>query len=141
MDAPDAAACRHFCGARAGFTGTYLLPSPNCTPKAKAAARRRFDDQYRAKSYEQASSTPVPLLNECAETLGWLESGRIRNDLAVAQFHAGKPDECLATLTPVLEMTTNNEEDLRNKLSPADFDSYLPIGKAAWTNAKLCSKK
>lgn len=131
--------CRSYCGMRAWFAGTYILPSPKCTPTAKASAQKRFTTLYRSKSYAQALAELAPILSECSKTLHWIEEGHIRNDVAVTQYHLGRIDECKTTLAPVLKDATGDEDSLREALPPTDFDSFLPIAKSAWFNARLCS--
>jgi hypothetical protein len=131
--------CRGYCGVRAWFAKTYILPAAKCTPAAKASAQKRFTALYRAKSYTQALAELAPMLTECSKTLHWIEEGHIRNDVAVTQYHLGRIDECKSTLAPVLRDATGDEDSLREALPPTDFDSFLPIAKAAWFNAKLCS--
>lgn len=138
VEASDSASCRFFCGMRAWFEGSYLQPSPACTSGAKTATRRRFATLYRAKSYGQAASVLAPVLQECAQTLNGLESGRLRNDMAITLFHLGRRDECLDMLKPVLELAGKDEDELRQALPPSDFELYLPIARAAWHNARLC---
>lgn len=131
--------CRGYCGMRAWFAGTYVLPGQKCTPEAKDRAQKRFTSFYRAKSYAEALAELTPVLSECHRMLHWIEEGHIRNDVAVTQYHLGRIDECRNTLAPVLKDAGGDEEKLRENLPPTDFDSFLPIAKAAWFNAKLCS--
>ena len=107
-------------------------------PEAKLATRRRFAALYRAKAYRQAESVLAPLLTECEQTLDWLESGQIRNDVAVTLFHLGRRAECLDALKPVLDMAGQDEGGLRQGMPPTDFEFFLPIARAAWHNARLC---
>lgn len=130
--------CRDFCGMRAWFPGTYLLPPAECQAAAYTAARRRFNTLYRAKAYAQAEAALSPLLAQCAKTTDWFEEGRVRNDLAITLYHLGQREKCAALLKPVLERGAN-EDQLRENLPPSDFDSYLPIARAAWHNARLCA--
>jgi hypothetical protein len=140
VETPTEEACRCFCGMRASFTGTYYLPKSNCTGKGKSSIRQRIDGYYKNKAYGQAVSTLAPLLTECAETLHWMESGRIRNDVAIALFHAGRLQECREVLKPVLETAGSNETELRESLPPVDFLSFLTTARATWHNAKLCAE-
>lgn len=130
--------CRGYCGLRAGFFGTYILPTAQCTQSGIEKSQQQFANLYRAKSYAKALSKLTPVLTECSETLHWIDSGNIRNDIAITQYHLGRLEECKKTLGPVLEDAYGNEDELRENLAPSDFDVFLPIAKAAWHNKKLC---
>lgn len=131
-------ACRMFCGNRAWFDGTYLRPPAACTPPARRATQQRFQALYKARNYAGALAELAPLLEQCSTTLAWTDAGRVRNDVAITQYHLGRLDDCRATLAPVLAQATRDEASLRDKLPPTDFDLFLPIARAAWFNARLC---
>lgn len=133
----NSGACRDFCGARAWFDGTYLFAA-RCTRAAKSAARQRFGALYRAGSYARALAELAPVLDECRTVLHWMDAARLRNDIAITQYHLGQLSECRNTLAPVLEYAEGGERQLRNALPPADFERFLPVAKAAWHNASLC---
>lgn len=135
----DSELCRFFCGMRATFEGQYLKPSPGCGSQERGATRERFKQLYAAKSYAKASTVLEPLLRDCSKTLDWLESGWVRNDLAITQYHLGRLADCRKTLEPLTAEAAKTEEELRSSLPPSDFDNYLPIAKATWHNAKLCA--
>lgn len=133
--------CRAFCGARADFAGTYLTPAPGCGDAERGKTRKQFKQLYDAKSYPQALATLAPLLQACAPTLDWLETGRIRNDLAVTQHKVGDLAGCLQTLAPLAEDARRTDEQLRGDYPPTDAESYAPIVRAARTNLRLCGAK
>ena len=133
--------CREYCGARASFDGRYLIPAAGCRNRERNATEKKFAKLYGAKDYQAALNTLQPVLNDCAATLYWLEEAQLRNDLAVTLNHLGRKDECLAVLKPTLDGHARSEEELRMQLPPSDFDSFLPLAKAAWFNHKLCSGK
>ena len=130
--------CRDNCGMRATFEGTYTRPSPACTTAAVAATRKRFKQQYDAKDYTGAQTTLSPVLADCAPVLDWLSTGRIRNDLALAQYRAGDKAACLKTLQPLADDAAASDDDIRNGYPPSDADSYLPIVKSTRFNLKMC---
>ncbi|MBL8513817.1 MAG: hypothetical protein JNJ55_07475 [Betaproteobacteria bacterium] len=135
--------CHYFCGVRASFEGKYYLPPAKCTPAAKKAAQARFNARYRAKSYEKALGELAPILAECGKTLYWLEEGQLRNDVAIAQYHLGRRQECLRTLAPTLKFARDAEkgegEGNRVGLPPVDAESFQPIFNAAKFNSDLCA--
>jgi len=135
----DSEPCRSFCGMRAGFEGQYLLPNPGCSDKERSVTREQFKQLYDAKSYVKASAVLEPLLRGCSRTLSSLESGWIRNDLAITQYHLGRLKDCRRMLEPLTEDAAKTEEELRSSLPPADFDSYLPLAEATRHNSKLCA--
>ncbi len=130
--------CRGYCGMRAWFGGNYILPSPQCRPSNIEKTQVQFSKLYRNKAYAEALSKLTPLISECSKTLHWMDDGAIRNDIAISQFHLGRLDECKKTLEPVLVHAYEDEDQLRENLPPGDFDTFLPIAKAAWYNKKLC---
>lgn len=135
----DDGPCLEFCGLNAGFAGTYVRPGERCTPKAKAVSRDRFAALYREGAYARAAAELEPILSECHRTLHWLEAAEIRNDLAITQYHRRRFDQCRQLLTPVLKDAEGGEGELRKVLAPADFDSFMPLAKAARANDKLCT--
>lgn len=132
--------CRAFCGMRASFAGEYLTPSPGCTGAERAETRASFQRRYDAKSYAQAEALLQPLLDRCGRTLGE-EGGWIANDLALTQYHLGRPADCRQTLAPLAEEASRTDEDLRASLPPFDFERYFPLVQATRHNLKLCARK
>lgn len=130
--------CRESCGARATFEGTYTRPTPGCTDKAVAGARKSFKRQYDAKDYAAARTTLTPVLADCAPTLDWITTGWIRNDLALAQLRAGDRAACLQTLQPLAEDAALSDDGIKENYPPADAEIYLPVVRATRTNLKLC---
>lgn len=132
--------CRYYCGARAGFTGTYHLPPPACTSKAVQKTRAVFKQLYDRKEYQQARLQLEPLLINCGHLLHWTEEEWIRNDLALAQYKAGDAAACLQTLRPLAEDAARTDAELRDNYPPSDADVKMPIIAAARTNLNLCKK-
>jgi hypothetical protein len=139
VSAIDMDPCRNFCGTRAGFDGEYLAISPACTVRARRESKERFAALYKRKSYQQALVVLSPILTNCAKALDWFEIGRIRNDIAITQYHLGKLADCLTTLAPLTDRG-RSESELQDELPPTDFTSYLPIARATWHNLSLCKK-
>lgn len=131
-------ACRYFCGARAGFDGLYKLPPARCTAKQRQARRAEFLALYRTKKFAQASDVLSGLIVECADFIDWIEIDKVRNDLALAQYHAGDSAACLATLAGTRAGKAQGEDGLG--LAPCDHDNYIGTAKATWYNQKLCGK-
>lgn len=136
--AVDLDACYRFCGIRAHFDHPYFLPRPGCTRQAVGAARARFKRFYAAKSYARAAAVLEPLLARCAKTLS--EGEWVRNDLAVTQFHLGRPAACRETLAPLAEDAARTDEELRRLFPPFDFQVYLPAVQATRHNLTLCAQ-
>lgn len=134
-------ACRMYCGARAGFDGLYLKPAPQCFGRAVKKSRDQFKRQYDAKNFSEARRTLEDLLSACGKTLDWLESGRMRNDLAVTLHKLGDFAACNKVLAPLAEDARKNDEGIRDAYPPSDAENYLPIVRATRTNLKLCGGK
>lgn len=132
--------CRYYCGARAGFTGTYHLQPPACTSKAIQKTRTLFKQLYDRKEYQQARLQLELLLKNCGHLLHWSEEEWIRNDLALAQYKAGDAAACLQTLQPLAEDAARTDAELRDNYPPSDADVKVPIIAAARTNLNLCKK-
>lgn len=130
--------CRDNCGARATFEGTYTRTSPACTDNAVRSARKRFKQQYDAKGYDAARGTLSGVLSACEKTLDWLTAGRIRNDLALAQYKLGDKAACVKTLQPLAEDAAKTDAGIKEAYPPADAEDYLPIVKATRFNLKMC---
>lgn len=133
--------CRTFCGARASFDGTYLLPPEGCRPAQRKARRAVFLSAYQARRHAEALSTLSAFQRECGALLSWLEVDRVRNDLAVTLHHLGRDDECLAQLKATRGAQWSTEAEVREGLPPSDADAYLSVAKATWTNQRLCGRK
>jgi hypothetical protein len=136
-----AEACRHFCGARAGFDGLYLKPRTGCMPEDLSGRRNQFQQLYAAKRYSQGRRILETVVRDCARTLYWLEEAEIRNDLAVAQYHAGDPAACRRTLAKLEADAARTDEALAEAYPPVEWDAYQPIIKAARFNIDLCSAR
>ena len=137
--------CRNFCGARAGFDGTYRMPPSACTFGGRKAQKDQFIHLYRARRFDQASDALQNLIAKCRSFMSWIEIDQIRNDLALAQYHNREPQQCLATLNDTLAAKVKDEEELMYGngdvfLPPCDFDNYIEVAKSTWFNKALCTK-
>lgn len=134
-------ACRQYCGMRAGFEGVYRMPQALCTEGGQRKARDIFIRHYRAKQFTQAVEALRPVLEQCHDFLNWIEIDRVRNDLSLAYFHAGKDGQCINTLQKTRAAGFTDEEALRQGLPPCDFDNYVPTAQATWHNMRLCGSE
>lgn len=137
----EAPSCRQFCGMRAGFVGLYLRPAAGCGDDARSATRDAFKRQYDRKRYAEALATLSPLLDRCRRTLDRYEEGRVRNDIAIAQYRLGRPDDCARTLAPYAEEAALSDERILADYPPSDGEAWLPIVRAARFNLGLCRKR
>lgn len=133
-----ASGCRNDCGMRASFDGDYHLPSAACTESGRRAGREAALRSYRARNYRAAAGAYAAQLGQCAPFMDWIEQDRLRNDLALAQFHAGDATACLKTLDATEAGGVRDEDALREHLPPCDFDTYLKVARATWHNRALC---
>lgn len=136
--AATAEACRDYCGMRAGFEGRYLKPQGVCTPGEQRRAGDTFLQHYRAKRFEEAIAALAPVVTQCRPLIDWMSLDRLRNDLALAHFHAGQAGTCTTLLRQTVAAESANEAALREALPPVDFDSYLPTARSTWHNLRLC---
>lgn len=132
-------ACRFFCGARADFEGLYLKPAPGCDRASQREARAQFKRHYDKRAYVSAKAALEPLLSNCAQSLDWLETGWIRNDLALTLYKLDDLAGCRRLLEPLAAEAAMADTDIGKKYPPVDALSYLPVVRAARTNLKLCS--
>jgi hypothetical protein len=137
--------CRSYCGARAGFDGTYRVPPSACTAAGRQKSRDRFLALYRSRGYRQAANTLQTLIENCGEFMGWIEKDKIRNDLALSQYHSGEFSQCVTTLNTTLAASFEDEKHLKTGgphvyLPPCDFDNYIGVAKSTWFNKALCTK-
>lgn len=139
----DNSACRHYCGARAGFTGIYYLPPEGCKADQQIHRRAEFLRHYRTKNYARALVLLEGFYSQCKDFLHWLtEIDGVRNDLAITQFHLGRHSDCLQTLATTRAGPFKNESQMQEKtfMAPSDLETYLPTAQQIWHNQKLCSK-
>lgn len=142
--------CRGYCGARAGFAGTYLKPAPGCSTDALRQTRNRFKKLYDSKDYAGAEHLLAPVLSDCKATLHWLDELATRNDLALTQAKLGQDKACRSTLETMVEDArrySGTEKDNTaicdsgdRYLPPADCDGYLRQVRAARTNLGWCER-
>jgi hypothetical protein len=137
--------CRVYCGARAGFDGTYRIPPASCKTAGRQARRDRFLALYRSHRYLEAGQALQRLLAQCKEFMGWIEIDQVRSDLALSQYRYGEFSQCLATLGTTLAADVKDVEELRGEkggvyLAPCDFDNYGPVAKSILFNRALCTK-
>lgn len=130
--------CSDYCGMRARFEGLYLKPARGCESAAVKRTRGAFKTLYDRKQYRQALDILSPLPTQCAETLDWLESPAIVNDIAITQYKLGMRDACLKTLAPLQENAELSDDEIREGYPPSDAENYLPLMKATRTNLRLC---
>lgn len=133
-------ACSAYCGVRAAFTGTYLVPPAGCKPKERAARREAFARQYRAHDFAKALATLTALQQQCGRFFNWLMTDDLRNDLAVTLNHLNRKSECLAVLEPTRGAKARDAQALGEELPWADLEAYLPVAKATWHNLRLCAR-
>ena len=131
-------ACRFHCGMRATFEMLYFQPAPACAGKAVATTRKAFKRSYDAQQFQQARALLEPVLSDCARSLDWTETGRIRNDLAVTLHKLGDLAACRAVLAPLAEDAALSDAGLRENYAPNDVDLVMPIVRATRTNLRLC---
>lgn len=137
--------CRAYCGARAGFEGSYVLPPAACTSAGRQAQRERSLAFYRSRRYSQAARTLQTFITQCGEFMNPVEIDQVRNDLALSQYHNGEISQCLETLNATLAGEFKDEEGLKAGgphvyLPPCDFANYVGVAKATWFNKALCTK-
>ena len=134
--------CRNYCGARAYFDGKYRLPPASCVAKNLQKRRNGFLADYKARRYETAYLQVDSLYRECKEFYNWVDIDVLRNDVALTQLRLGHPAGCLKTLQETRAWESPNEKHLEEEsgLPPSDFDMYLSVAKATWTNRWLCEK-
>lgn len=133
----DDDACRAFCGARAWFEGHYLKPLPECTAARVTSTRARFLSAYRRKQFAVAVALLQPVVQRCADVLNTFDEMDVRNDLAVAQHHAGNDQGCLDTLAPMKDLAAQPEDEV-GQGEPAYTEILQRIAKATRTNLALC---
>lgn len=138
-------ACREYCGARAGFDGTYRKPPVACTGEGRKKQHNQFMRSYKARDYEQAERVLQSLILQCKQFMHWIEIDQMRNDLALTQYHNRDPQRCLATLKDTLAAKVKNEAELKSGvgdiyLPPCDFDNYISTAKSTWFNKAMCTK-
>jgi hypothetical protein len=133
-------ACREYCGARASFDGKFYLPPPACTQGASQQAKDAFLSQYKARNYAQAYEGLNAWFGTCSFLVHWIDADRVRNDLALAQYHMKQPAACMATLANTVAAKAKTLKALEEELPPVEWDSYAPTAKATFYNMKLCSK-
>lgn len=133
--------CSYYCGARAGFEGTYRIPPAACTGGGRQKQRDTFLRLYKAHQFAQAGTTLQNLISQCEVFMGWVEIDQVRNDLALAQYRNGEFQQCLTTLNKTMAGTIKGEEELNAHLPPCDFDNYVGVAKGIWFNRDLCTKK
>ena len=130
-------ACRNYCGMRATFEGVYNVAPTQCLPKQQQSTRNQFLALYKAKQFAQARDMLAGLLSQCSRFINWIAIDQIRNDLALAQYHAGDSNACLQTLAAT---RAGLEKESEFWLPPCDHDNYIATAKATWHNQKLCGK-
>jgi len=126
---------------RASFEGIYALAAPGCSRSAVTATRRTFQQLYDKRQFAEARAKLQPLLKDCVRTLGEVEDGRIRNDLAVTMHKLGELAACREVLAPLAEEAKLTDAQVRDNYPPSDADVRLPVVRATRTNLRLCGDK
>lgn len=131
--------CRGYCGMRASFDGEYFKVASSCLPANIDKSRKEFKTLYTQKKYSEALAKLEPVLNNCSQTLYWIETGWIRNDLAVTYAKLEKFDTCEKILAPLKDDSKLTKDEL--EYPPLEAETYWPVIKATKTNLKLCKVK
>lgn len=134
-------ACRYYCGMRASFDGVYNKPSDSCTAEARTKRYGSATKQYKAKEFLKSEHTLKALISECKDFMSYIELDRVKNDLALSQFHQGYPQKCLMTLNDTIAAHYRNEADLKGSMPPCDFDNYSDVAQSTWLNRSICRKQ
>ncbi|MBL8921218.1 MAG: hypothetical protein JNJ54_20310 [Myxococcaceae bacterium] len=130
-------ACRSYCGARAYFDGTYLLPPKGCSGPEVKKTRADFKKLYDAKRFADAVATLTPLVQRCEAVIDRFDRAWIRNDLAIAQHHAGDDKSCLATLEGLADYRDAPPNEPVG-FEPSYEELHTRLAKATRTNATRC---
>jgi hypothetical protein len=133
--------CLYYCGARAAFEGLYLEPPAGCDRQTKAKTRASFKRMYEKKEYKPALDLLSGLFRSCGKGIDWIETGWIKNDIAITQYKLGDSAACKATLSSFAEEAKLSDDEIRDRYPPSDAEVWLPVAKAAKFNLKLCSGK
>jgi hypothetical protein len=116
-------ACRSYCGMRASFEGDYLPQRPDCRAQAVETQRNAFLADYKARRYQAAAGRLEKMLDACGKFLWWMTDAEVRNDLALAQYRAGRPQACVATLEPLQRLL--------------ESDAYFPPMEQDWADGMV----
>ena len=135
--------CHRFCGARATLDGMFYKPPAGCERAAVRKTRTQFKQLYDKKAYADARAALEPIITKCQKTLDLDSDGRIRNDLAITQYHLGDSAGCRKTLEPLAEEAGKTDAKLREDYPPSDAEMFIAVARMTRTNLKLCqsSKK
>lgn len=132
-------ACRDWCGMRAGFENTYRTLPPQCEDTRYDARRADFLRLYRARRYADALASATALRDACGRFRWFVDADALANDIAITQYHLGRPRQCLATLRGTFAWDYDADDDASGTwLPPADAESYAPVAKSTATNRRLC---
>lgn len=132
--------CRGFCGANGGFKGLYLTVPEGCLAAQIDKTRSDFKKLYIKKDYKVALTILQSVLQNCVNTLNFVDLGDIRNDIAITQYKNGLHNECLKTLDPYVIDTKRKDSAVINDWPPNQAEEYLKIVKASRTNIRLCAE-
>ncbi len=130
--------CSTYCGARAHFEATYILPPPQCAPSRVSQMRSRFKATYDRKMFADARGLLAPLLEKCRSTLSPYDEGWVRNDLAITQYRSGDAAGCRNTLQPWLVHAQKSDATIQQEYPPSDAEEMLRIVRATRANLRLC---
>jgi hypothetical protein len=135
-----AEACRAYCGMRAGFTGNYLKPQPECVPSRVKTERDRFKALFGARSFGKARDELLPIVEKCEKVVSVFDWYWILNDLAVTLHDLDDDAGCLKLLAPLQEFAAERDDEIGTG-EPAYADVQRKIAKATRFNLELCSKQ
>ncbi len=130
--------CNAYCGMRAHFEGTYLLPPPHCAPGEVRRTRTAFKALFDKKQYAQARATLTPVVQKCSALLSDYDEAWVRNDLALTQHRAGDNAACRETLLRWVDLARQSDDAIKNGYPPSDAEEMLRIARATRYNLKLC---
>jgi hypothetical protein len=146
--------CRHFCGSRAYFAGTYQVPPTGCDYATVRKKQEAFAKLYKSKAYAQALQALESTHRRCQAWMAFDTGIDMANDLAVVYFHLQRNQECINALkfftkNRISKNPKPGDQDEENDQSNDLLDelahgqpAYMAWARgairAARTNLKLC---
>jgi hypothetical protein len=131
--------CRNFCGSRAYFTGYYNRIKNICKPAEVFSAILAYEDSYKADEMKVVHEHIEPILQTCSKTIRREDEAKLREMMALANYHAGNKAGCRAALAPYKEILTNRKnEDFSH--APSDNFTWRAIAKRIRDTSDLCGE-
>ena len=127
VDAEPNQACRNFCGMRAFFADTYLIPADGCSIDQLTTLNERAKSALKENQHAQTREITSQVLAQCEATLRWESSLELRLLLTHASVELGDSEKCREAMGEVIHAALVDPVAIEMPLPPAEHYFFTKL--------------